>query len=75
MWLAPTLQYLPVRIVIRQDADTFVDLLLSSLRGIAIVRLFDPADPAAKPQLRELARLIELRCGETSPPPARRTPR
>lgn len=56
-------------------AQAFVDLLLSSLRGIAIVRLFDPADPAAKPQLRELARLIELRCGETSPPLARRTPR
>jgi hypothetical protein len=28
VWLAPTLQYLPVRILIRQDADTFVDLML-----------------------------------------------
>ena len=31
VWIAPSLQYLPVRIVIRQDADTFVDLLLTRL--------------------------------------------
>lgn len=31
MWIAPTLQYLPVRIVIRQDTDTFVDLLIDRL--------------------------------------------
>ena len=30
-WVAPSLQYLPVRIVIRQDAETFVDLLLKQL--------------------------------------------
>jgi Protein of unknown function (DUF3108) len=28
VWFAPTLQYLPVRIRIQQDADTFIDLLL-----------------------------------------------
>jgi hypothetical protein len=28
-WFAPSLQYLPVRILIHQDADTYVDLLLS----------------------------------------------
>ncbi len=28
IWFAPGLQYLPVRILIRQDADTFVDLML-----------------------------------------------
>lgn len=28
MWFAPQLQYLPVRILIRQDAETFVDLML-----------------------------------------------
>jgi Protein of unknown function (DUF3108) len=28
-WFAPSLQYLPVRILIRQDAQTFVDLTLS----------------------------------------------
>ena len=31
MWVAPTLQHLPVRIVIRQDRETFVDLLLDRL--------------------------------------------
>lgn len=30
-WFAPTLQYLPARIVIRQDAQTYVDLLVDSL--------------------------------------------
>lgn len=28
VWLAPGLQYLPVRLVIRQDAETYVDLML-----------------------------------------------
>ena len=31
MWVAPTLQYLPVRILIRQDRETYVDLLLERL--------------------------------------------
>lgn len=31
MWFAPTLQYLPVRIVIRLDAETFIDLLVDRL--------------------------------------------
>lgn len=31
LWVAPTLQNLPVRIVIRQDAETWVDLLLERL--------------------------------------------
>jgi hypothetical protein len=31
VWIAPSLQYLPVRIVIRQDADTYVDLLMTQL--------------------------------------------
>lgn len=35
-WFAPTLQYLPVRIVIRQDAETFVDLLLDRLPQQAV---------------------------------------
>jgi hypothetical protein len=30
IWFAPTLQYLPVRIRIHQDAETFVDLLLET---------------------------------------------
>ena len=36
MWVAPTLQYLPVRIVIRQDEETFVDLLLQRLPQQAV---------------------------------------
>jgi hypothetical protein len=31
MWLAPTLQYLPVRIRITQDADTYIDLLVQTI--------------------------------------------
>lgn len=31
MWFAPQLQYLPVRIRIRQDADTYIDLLIDRL--------------------------------------------
>ncbi len=30
VWFAPTLQYLPVRLRIAQDADTFIDLLLDA---------------------------------------------
>jgi hypothetical protein len=30
-WAAPSLQYLPVRILIRQDADTYVDLIIDQL--------------------------------------------
>ena len=29
IWFAPQLRYFPVRIVIRQDADTFIDLMIS----------------------------------------------
>jgi len=31
MWVAPSLQYLPVRIVVRQDAETHIDLALQRL--------------------------------------------
>jgi hypothetical protein len=31
VWFAPSLQYLPVRIRIQQDADTFVDLMLDAV--------------------------------------------
>ena len=30
-WFAPSLQYLPVRIRIRQDAEVFVDLMIEKL--------------------------------------------
>jgi hypothetical protein len=31
MWVAPSLQYLPVRLLIRQDAETYIDLLIERL--------------------------------------------
>jgi Protein of unknown function (DUF3108) len=31
MWIAPSLQYLPVRIVIRMDTETFIDLVVKRL--------------------------------------------
>lgn len=31
MWVAPALQYLPVRIVVRQDAENFIDLQIDRL--------------------------------------------
>jgi hypothetical protein len=31
MWFAPALQYLPVRILITQDADTYLDLLVQTI--------------------------------------------
>ncbi|MBL8326501.1 MAG: DUF3108 domain-containing protein [Rubrivivax sp.] len=40
-WVAPSLQYLPVRILIRQDEETYVDLMLS--------RLPQQASPGARP--------------------------
>ena len=30
VWLAPSLQYLPVRLMIRQDEQTWIDLMLQS---------------------------------------------
>lgn len=44
-WYAPTLQYLPVRIVIRQDAQTYVDLMIERLPEQAA------APPAAAPEV------------------------
>ncbi len=44
VWIAPTLQYLPVRILIRQDAETFVDLLLDRLPQQAAAET-SPAPP------------------------------
>ncbi|MDO9071985.1 MAG: DUF3108 domain-containing protein [Rubrivivax sp.] len=31
VWIAPSLQYLPVRILVRQDAETFIDLQIERL--------------------------------------------
>ncbi|HEV7912818.1 MAG TPA: DUF3108 domain-containing protein [Albitalea sp.] len=36
IWFAPTLAYLPVRIRIRQDAETFIDLMISRKPQLAL---------------------------------------
>ncbi|MDQ2779555.1 MAG: DUF3108 domain-containing protein, partial [Pseudomonadota bacterium] len=43
VWVAPSLQYLPVRILIRQDAETYLDLVIERLPQQAA----DPAVSAA----------------------------
>ena len=54
-WFAPTLQYLPVRIVIRQDADTYVDLLIERLPQQAdrLPPTSSPTPGPAQPPSRE----------------------
>ena len=47
VWVAPSLQYLPVRILIRQDAQTYVDLLLKELPLQAAVPAAAPAAASA----------------------------
>jgi len=46
-WIAPALQYLPVRIVIRQDEETFVDLMLDRAPVQAAPDAATSAAPAA----------------------------
>jgi hypothetical protein len=48
IWIAPTLQYLPVRLRIQQDAETFVDLMLSRLPQQASAAAAGP-QPQATP--------------------------
>lgn len=51
------------------DVDALADLVLSTLRGIGIMRLFGPADAQCAAQLDVLAELILLRCRTASPAP------
>ena len=51
MWVAPTLQYLPVRILIRQDRDTYVDLLIERLPQQAGDPVAASAPPRSLPPL------------------------
>ncbi len=63
--------------------QAFIDLLLASLRGLGVSRLFDPTEArsadAMPPALDELALLIEQRCLNASPsqpsPPRTTSPR
>ncbi|HEY4083335.1 MAG TPA: DUF3108 domain-containing protein [Burkholderiaceae bacterium] len=54
VWLAPTLQYLPVRILIRQDPQTFIDLTLAKpplqAADPAAAPAADPAAPQSAPE-------------------------
>ena len=43
VWFAPSLQYLPVRIRIQQDAETFIDLLLDAAPMQAAMSKSEPA--------------------------------
>lgn len=45
VWLAPTLQYLPVRLLIRQDAETHIDLVLQRAPLQAAPESTDPRIP------------------------------
>lgn len=45
VWLAPSLQYLPVRILIRQDAETHIDLVLKRAPLQAAPESADPRIP------------------------------
>jgi hypothetical protein len=49
-WFAPTLQYLPVRLLIRQDAESHLDLMLARLpQQAAAAAPAAPAPPAPPP--------------------------
>ncbi len=53
--------------------DAFVDLLLSALRGLGVVRLFGPVPRDVERQLSALASTIELHCAAVAAPaPLRR---
>lgn len=55
------------------DTRAFLDLLLSSLRGMGLVRLFGPADTATAAQLAQLVALLVQRC-EHAPRPTTSKP-
>lgn len=61
------------------DAAALADLVVSALRGIAIVRLFGPAPRESAAQLRALAALLARRVAADARPPApsprKRSPR
>ena len=55
--------------------DAFVDLLLSALRGLGVVRLFGPVPRDVERQLQALASTIELHCAAVPAPVRPRRPR
>jgi len=51
------------------DTPALIDLVMSTLRGMGLVRLFGPADAAMAAQLDQLAGLLVHRCESLAPPP------
>jgi AcrR family transcriptional regulator len=51
------------------DTRSLFDLVLSTLRGMGLVRLFGPADASMAAQLDQLAALLVQRCQSASPTP------
>jgi AcrR family transcriptional regulator len=54
------------------DAQAFIDMVLSCLRGMGVVRLFAPQPEACAAQLHALAMVIEQRCASVLPAPTSR---
>ena len=54
------------------DANAFIDMVVSCLRGTAVVRLFATQTESSAAQLRVLAQVIEQRCASALPAPASR---
>jgi hypothetical protein len=52
IWFAPTLQYLPARILVRENADTYIDLVLHELPLQAAVPAASAAGSGAAPRPR-----------------------
>jgi hypothetical protein len=50
VWFAPSLQFLPVRILIRQDDETFVDLMIERLPQQAAPYSESPASQPGRPR-------------------------
>jgi AcrR family transcriptional regulator len=57
------------------DTRAFLDLLLSSLRGMGLVRLFGPADASMSAQLEQLVLLLVQRCEHAPLPIPPKSPR
>ena len=52
MWFAPSLQYLPVRIKITMNAETWVDLLIDKIEQAAPAPATPPSDAAPVPPIK-----------------------
>jgi hypothetical protein len=70
MWFAPTLQYLPVRIKIRQDAQTWIDLLVDRLPEQAGAVPTVPEQAGVVPTVPEQAGVEPAVNGPADPAPA-----